>query len=181
MALALDHDSTRLLGRVVEATVYPGQLDMRAEVSTTPTATNAMAEIDDLMRAGFSPGFLIHETETLSEGDRGFDENEMFQIVVTRWEPYEISSTAIPRNRDAKLRGVASMNSNGIMDAPEILSREDMIGLSLSAARQVLASGKGSDSQRSRLKAFFKLYAVGLESGLSRDLAATAARAETCA
>ena len=146
MALALDHDSTRLLGRVVEATVYPGQLDMRAEVSTTPTATNAMAEIDDLTRMGFSPGFLIHETETLSEGDRGYDETEMFQIVVTRWEPYEISSSAIPRNPNARLRGVASMSNviaidGGIMNAPEILNREDMIGLSLAAARQVLDSG----------------------------------------
>ena len=58
-----------------------------------------MAEVDDLMtRQGFSPGFLIHETETLSEGDPGYDPDQMFQIVVTRWEPYEISSsTAIPR------------------------------------------------------------------------------------
>ena len=185
LSLAIDHDTSRLMGRVVEGTIYAGRLDMLAEVSTTPTATNTMAEIDDLTRAGFSPGFLIHEAETLSEGDRGFDENEMFQIEVTRWTPYEISSTAVPRSPDARLKGVASMGTviamdDGIMNAPEILNREDMIGLSLAAGRKVLASGKGSAAQRAKLTEFYKLFDAGLESGLSRDLAATAARAETC-
>ena len=138
-----------------------------------------MAEIDDLTRAGFSPGFLIHETKTLSEGDRGYDPDQMFQIDVTLWEPYEISSTAIPRNPNAKLRGVASM-SHTMFSSPEILHREDMVGLSLAAGREVLRSGQGSERQRSRLKAFFKLFDAGVERGLSRDVAATAARAETC-
>ena len=177
MSLAIDHDTTRLMGRVTEGTIHSGRLDMEAEISTTATATEAMAEVDDLTRAGFSPGFLIHETETLSEGDRGYDETEMFQIVVTRWEPYEVSSTAIPRSPDARLKGVASMNSNGIMDAPEILHREDLIGLSLAAGRQVLASGKGSAAQRSKLREFFRLFDAGLENGLTRDKAATAAKA----
>ena len=156
---------------------------MEAEVSTTPTATEAMREIDDLTRAGFSPGFLIHETETLSEGDRGYDPDQMFQIVVTRWEPYEISSTAIPRSPDARLKGVASMNKSnvamddGIMDVPELVSREDVIGLSLAAARKVLASGQGSAAQRAKLREFFTLYDAGVERGLSRDAAAQAAKA----
>ena len=71
------------------------------------------------------------------------------------------------------------MNSNGIMDAPEILHREDLIGLSLAAARKVLASGQGSAAQRAKLQQFFKLFDAGVSAGLSRDLAATAARAET--
>ena len=179
LSLAVDHDTSRLMGRVTKGTIHSGRLDMLAEVSNTATATEAMAEVDDLTRAGFSPGFLIHETETLSEGDPDYDETEMFQIEVTRWEPYEISSTCIPRSPDARLRGVASMNSNGIMDAPEILHREDLIGLSLAAARQVLASGQGSAAQRAKLQQFFKLFDAGVSAGLSRDLAATAARAET--
>ena len=61
MALAVDHNTSRLMGRVTEATVFDGRLDMKAEVGDTATATEAMREIDDLMRAGFSPGFLIHE------------------------------------------------------------------------------------------------------------------------
>ena len=183
LSLAIDHDAGRLMGRITGATVYDGRLDMEAEVSTTPTATEAMREIDDLTRAGFSPGFLIHETETLSEGDRGYDPDQMFQIVVTRWEPYEISSTAIPRSPDARLKGVASMNKSnvamddGIMDVPELVSREDVIGLSLAAARKVLASGKGSAAQRSKLTEFFTLFDAGLERGLSRDVAAQAAKA----
>ena len=184
MSLAIDHDTSKLMGRITEATIHPGRLDMKAEISSTATATEAMAEVDDLTRAGFSPGFLIHETETLSEGDPGYDESEMFQIVVTRFEIYEVSSTAIPRSPDARLKGVASMGNviamdDGSMDAPEILHREDLVGLSLAAARQVLASGKGSERQRSKLKAFFKLFDAGVSAGLSRDLAATAAKAET--
>ena len=85
MSLAVDHDTTRLMGRVTEGTIHSGRLDMLAEVGDTPTARSAMMEIDDLSRQGFSPGFLVHETETLSEGDPGYDESEMFQIVVTRW------------------------------------------------------------------------------------------------
>ena len=122
MALAVDHNTSRLMGRVTEATVFDGRLDMKAEVGDTATATEAMREIDDLMRAGFSPGFLIHEVRILDEDDDSYDPDQYMQVVCTKWEPYEVSSTAIPRNRDAKLRGVASMNS-AIMDAPELVSR----------------------------------------------------------
>ena len=175
LSLAIDHDAGKLMGRITEATIHPGRLDMEAEISNTPTATSAMSEIDDLTRAGFSPGFLIHETETLSEGDRGYDESEMFQIVVTRWEPYEISSTAIPRNPNARLRGVASM-SHTMFEAPEILHREDMIGLSLAAGREVLRSGSGTAAQREKLTEFFEAFDVALANGLSRDVAAQAAK-----
>ena len=184
MSLAVDHDTSRLMGRVTEGTIHSGRLDMRAEVSNTATAMEAMIEIDDLTRAGFSPGFLVHEIETLSEGDRGYDENEMFQIVVTRFEIYEVSSTAIPRSPDARLKGVASMGNviamdDVITDAPELVSTSDLVGLSLAAGREVLASGQGSERQRSRLTAFFKLFDAGVSAGLSRDLAATAAKAAT--
>ena len=181
LSLALDHDTARLMGRITEATIHSGRLDMRAEVSNTATATEAMAEIDDLTRAGFSPGFLIHETETLSEGDPGYDKSEMFQILVVRWEPYEISSTAIPRSPDARLKGVASMGNVIAMDdvitgAPELVSREDPIGLSLVAGREILASGQGSAAQRAKLQEFFKLFDAGLENGLTRDVVAQAAK-----
>ena len=183
MSLAIDHDTAKLLGRITEATVYPGQLDMRAEISNTATATEAMAEVDDLTRAGISPGFLIHETEVIDADHADYDEDQMFQIEVTRWEPYEISSTAIPRNPNAKLKGVASMSNviamddGKIMDAPEILNREDVIGLSLAAGREVLASGQGSERQRAKLEEFFKVFEAGRKRGLSRDVAAQAAKA----
>ena len=179
MALCVDHNTSALMGRVTEATVYPGRLDMVAEVGDTPTATEAMAEIDDLMRAGFSPGVLIHEVRILDEDDESYDPDQYMQICCEKWEPFEISSTAIPRNRDAKLRGVASMNSNEIMDAPELVSTSDLVGLSLAAGRQVVASGKGSAAQRSKLAEFFKLFDAGLERGLTRDVAAGAAKSLT--
>ena len=175
MALAVDHNEGRLMGRVFEGTVHSGRLDMLAEVSTTATAKEAMAEIDDLTRAGFSPGFLIHETEIIDPDDPAYDEREMFQIEVTRWEPYEISSSAIPRNRDARLKGVASMGTT-MLETPELVSTSDLIGLSLAAGREVLRSGSGSESQREKLTEFFEAFDAGLERGLSRDVAAAAAK-----
>ena len=67
--------------------------------------------------------------------------------------------------------------SHTMFEAPEILHREDMVGLSLAAARQVLDSGKGSERQRAKLTEFFKLFDTGLENGLTRDVAAQAAKA----
>ena len=110
LSLAIDHDVSKLMGRVVQATVYDGRLDMSAEISTTATATEAMEEIDDLTRAGFSPGFLIHKVRILDDDDDSYDPGQYMQIVCEKWEPYEISSTAIPRNPNARLRGVASMS-----------------------------------------------------------------------
>ena len=181
LSLATDHDVTRLLGRITEATIHGGLLDMRAEVSNTPQAKSTMSEIDDLTRLGFSPGFLVIETEVIDADSPDYDESEMFQIRVTKWMPFEISSTAIPRSPDARLRGVASMGNVIDMDtitgAPEVVSTSDLIGLSLEAGRQVLASGKGSAAQRATLKQFYALFNAGLERGLTRDVAAQAAKA----
>ena len=178
MALALDHDTTRLMGRVVEGTIYDGRLDMKAEVGDTPTARSAMAEIDDLTRAGFSPGFLISKVRILDEDDESYDPDQYMQVVCEKWEPYEISSTAIPRNRDARLKGVASMG-DVIMDAPDLVSTSDLVGMSLAAGREVLASGQGTERQRAKLEEFYKVFDAGLERGLSRDVAAAEAKAET--
>ena len=175
LSLSIDHDTSRLMGRVFEATIGSGRLAMLAEVGDTPTAISAMTEIDDLMRAGFSPGFIIHETEVIDPDHPDYDEDQYMQVICTKWEPYEISSTAIPRNPNARLRGVASM-SHTMFEAPEILHREDMVGLSLAAGREVLRSGSGSASQREKLKEFYAAFDAGLERGLSRDLAAQAAK-----
>ena len=187
LSLAVDHDVSRLAGRIVEGTIHGGyagraaRLDMKAEVASTATGDDTLAEIDDLTRQGFSPGFLIDETEVIDPDDPDYDERQMFQIRVTKWMPFEISSTAVPRSIDARLKGVAAMGNVLAMDdvitgAPEIVHREDMIGLSLSAGRVALRSGQGSKVQREKLEEFFKAYETGLENGLSRDAAATAAK-----
>ena len=66
--------------------------------------------------------------------------------------------------------------SNTMFEAPEILHREDMVGLSLAAGREVLRSGSGTAAQRAKLQEFFKLFDAGLERGLTRDVAAQAAK-----
>ena len=52
-----------------------------------------------------------------------------------------------------------------------------MIGLSLAAGREVLRSGQGSASKREKLKEFYAAFETGIENGLSRDVAAQAAKA----
>ena len=71
------------------------------------------------------------------------------------------------------------MNSNAIMDVPELVSREDPIGLSLAAGRVVLRTGKRSASQREKLAEFFKNFETALENGLEREQAAAKAKAAT--
>ena len=97
LSLAIDHDVTRLMGRVTEGTIGSGRLDMLAEISSTATATEAMAEVDDLTRAGFSPGFLIHEVRILDEDDDSYDPDQYMQIVCEKWEPTRFR---LPRFRE---------------------------------------------------------------------------------
>ena len=59
------------------------------------------------------------------------------------------------------------------------VARGGAIGLSLAAGREVLASGQGSERQRAKLTEFYKVFDAGLERGLSRDVSAAEAKAET--
>ena len=189
MALAVDHDVTRLAGRVISATITPGKLDMVAEIGNTPTAKQALAEMREYMRRGFSPGFVISAAEPLPADDPAFDK-DLMQTVITDFMPYEASTTAIPRSGRALLRGIASME--GIMDgsmegrpmttqttgldAPEIVHFDDPVGLSISAGRAALRSGKGSKLQRKRLGEFFRVFDDERAAGRSQDEAAALAK-----
>ena len=97
LSLAIDHDPTKPAGRVVSLQVGGGVVSGAAEVADTPRGLDLYSEIRDGLRVGISPGFVIHETEEVN----GDGDSFTFDIRVTMWEPYEVSSTAIPRNSDA--------------------------------------------------------------------------------
>ena len=178
LALAADHDpEARLMGRITSATVRPGDLAMTAEVGQTPIARALYSEIQDGIRTGFSPGFLVHGTEMLDDGDADYDPGYMLQMRVTKWEPYECSATAIPRNPAAilKRRFQMSMTSATRTHEPELVSTDDPLGLSLAAGRVALASGQGSRVQRERLSKFFAAYDDAVLDGKTRDEAARTA------
>ena len=54
-----------------------------------------------------------------------------------------------------------------ITGAPELVSTSDLIGMSLAAGREVLASGQGSERQRAKLEEFFKVFAAGQRRALA--------------
>ena len=179
LSLCVDHDTSALMGRIFEARVEGGRVSMKAEVGQSTRAVATLAEIDDGLRSGFSPGFLVHEAAPLEKSDPAYDEDAFLQVEITRWESYECSSTAIPRNSEALLRadmgGLMTTQTQGLQ-APEIVSIDDPVGLSLSAGRQALRDGKGTAKQRVKLSEFFSTYDDLRGSGQSRDSAAAAAR-----
>ena len=185
VALAADHNAENLVGRVVEARISGGRITMSAEIGRSDYAARILAEIDDGLRVGFSPGFLVLEAEPLRNTDPAYDD-EAFQVEITKHQIYEASSTAQPRNLDAVLLsmgGAQSMNGsmNGstnmeVLGGPEIVHIDDEIGLALSTARVALRSGRGSKSQRKKLEAFISTYDDLRAEGQGRDGGSTCRR-----
>ena len=184
LALAIDHDVTRLMGRIVSATVGGGRVEMIAEVGDTPTALRALDESDQGMRRGFSPGFLINSTAPLPKEDPDYDSKAFAQVLITSWEAYEVSSSAIPRSIDAVL--TASMNDGGMMntngsgtagmEAPALVSIDNMVELGVVTLRMALNSGQGTEEQRVKMTLFFETYDALVGRGEAEEVAAEAAK-----
>ena len=178
LPFAADHDPNgRLVGRILEARIGGGEVRMLAEVGTTETALGVLEEIDDGSRSGFSPAFLILGSEPIKKSDPDYDEDAIMGASITLWQPYEVSSTSIPRNPQALLKGVASMDTQtGMMEAPQLVSIDDPVSLSLSAGRVALRSGKGTRVQRRKLSEFFASFDDARAAGASQEQAAQSAR-----
>ena len=99
MSLLADHDGTRPLARVREARIEDGVGYARVETphKDPPRAAPYLEEIRAGLRTGISPGFIIHASEIIEDSD-----GEIV-LEITLWEPYEISSTPIPRMRSVGL------------------------------------------------------------------------------
>ena len=173
LSFAADHNPDRPIGRVTAMSIASKVVYGSAEISESPFAQQILGEIREGSRLGISPGFLIAETEI---EDRGSGPDD-FRVSVTQWEPFEISSTAIPRNSRARIstiqRGL-SMNSD--INAPQLVSTDDMIGLSLQAARVAIRTRQGTDAQRARLGRMLSTFETSLSAGASRQQAAADAR-----
>ena len=99
MSFLADHDGSKPIGRVISGKIgQDGVAYATVEMADTPRAREYLAEIDAGIRSGTSPGFIVHEARALREEDDEYDSKEFMQIDITRWEPYEISSTPIPKN-----------------------------------------------------------------------------------
>ena len=93
LSMLADHNGSQPLGRVERARIEGevGYAEVRLE--STKRSEPYIEELRAGIRDGISPGFLIHEAEIRETADGDF------ATVITRWEPYEISSTPIPRMR----------------------------------------------------------------------------------
>ena len=120
IALAVDHDSEKLIGVVASITFKASRVYGTASYITGDLTDRIRSEIDQRARRGISPGFLVHEYE-IDSGDT---------FIVTLWEPFEVSTTAIPRNPEAivlNLGGPAMTLQEAT--GPDVVNLSDLAGL----------------------------------------------------
>ena len=174
MSLLRQHNDDDPVGRVlslqhVQDRTGAWAIFGEAEIADIPRGKETLEELRTGARLGVSPAFLIREID--------FDDD--FNMQVKQSEIFELSLVTGPRFYGARVLNMEASMSTKNGKVHNVVSTSDLTGLSLAAAREVLRSGGGSERQRSKLKAFFKLFDAGVSAGLSRDLAATAAKAET--
>ena len=171
MSLLRQHNDDDPVGRVlslqhVQDRTGAWAIFGEAEIADIPRGKETLAELRTGARLGVSPAFLIREID--------FDDD--FNMQVKQSEIYELSLVTGPRFYGARVLNMEASMSTTNGKVHNVVSTSDLTGLSLAAAREVLRSGKGSERQRSKLEEFFTAFDAGLERGLSRDVAAAAAK-----
>ena len=104
-----------------------------------PRAHDYLKEVRAGLRKGISPGFLVHEAKPSERPDAG-----QYDLDIVLWEPYEISSTGIPRNSKARIvMEVHRMNVRTLEGAgsPRLVSTSDPDTLMVEALRISLTAG----------------------------------------
>ena len=97
LAFVADHDSTKILGKIDSLACEGGNVYAIATIYDFPRSREIINEIRSGSRQGISPGFIVNSAEKDPDGDGPLP------LVITSWQPYEISSTAIPRGLSAKV------------------------------------------------------------------------------
>ena len=110
MPLLADHDPSLPIGRIRRARIEGRTLYQEAEIIKSPRNRPFIAELRRGLRDGLSPGFIIHEAEVEESENGGFS----LDTTVTLWEPYETSSTAVPRNPNAAV--IAGLDGMDVID-----------------------------------------------------------------
>ena len=175
LPLVADHDPAgKLVGRILSADFTETTLRMTAEWGTTPIAVAVRGEVDDGVRSGASPGFLVKTARVLKEGDRGYNKRQLMQLVVTSYEIFEASLTAIPRNPNARVHGRLSMTTDTTLGAPELVNTSDLFGLQIAVVRKAL-DGDCPEPRRTQLSAFITDYDKRRAAGQDEEAAALAA------
>ena len=91
-----DTTATRRWVKVNRAEIHDGVAYASVRLESTTRSEPFLEELRQGIRDGISPGFLILAAEFVEE------ENDVVMLI-TRWQPFEISSTPIPRMMSASL------------------------------------------------------------------------------
>lgn len=170
---ALDHDTERLAGRVPSSTIEGGVLYAQIEVADVPNGHKFLAEYDAGLRQGVSPGFLVLDA-TMTEGKDG-----ELEMTVTRFEPFEYSSTAIPRGKNARVVSRYSQGGKAMTmtdtGQPKLVSTSDIPSLEVEACRVALKGSTGKPKQRGTMRLFVDEYDRLIGTGMDANTAATRA------
>ena len=124
MAFLADHDGTIPIGKVRRTSVKGGSVYASVDLVSTKRNAGYLEELRGGLRDGTSPGFLVHAAE-ITEIDDGD-----YLARITLWEPYEISSTPIPRNPSVGILKLDCSPSN------KSASNEGAFGVDLSAGQR---------------------------------------------
>ena len=96
LSLLAGHDSETPLGRVTRAELHDGVGYMSVRLESTTRAEPYLEELRAGTRIGISPGFIILESQFIEE------DNEVI-MEITRFQPYEVSATSIPKMMSAAI------------------------------------------------------------------------------
>ena len=148
LRLLIDHDIERPIGHVVALTATGKAVVGRAELVETDATRGPIQDVNAGLKAGLSFGFIILATRLVKEGEPGYLKDVM-RLVVSRWQPYELSCTAAPR-------GVRSKITGGLTGAPE----REAASVSASVDTRTAARPKTKTTTRPRRS---------LDAGLERE------------
>ena len=104
LAFLAGHDGDAPLGQVNRAEIHDGVAYASVRLESTTRSEPFLEELRQGIRDGISPGFLILAAEFVEE------DNDVVMLI-TRWQPFEISSTPIPRMMSASLLRIAGSPS----------------------------------------------------------------------
>ena len=96
LAFLAGHNGDAPLGQVARAEIHDDVGYMNVRLESTVRSEPFLEELRAGIRDGISPGFMIIESEFVEE------HNDVVMLI-TRWQPYEISSIPIPRMMGASL------------------------------------------------------------------------------
>lgn len=100
LSLLADHQGDTPLGIIKRASIRDRTLYATADLIETERSGPFIEDVSAGLKRGVSPGFLIHEAEFVQT-----DDGELM-LEISRWEPFEFSISAIPRNPNAAIVSV---------------------------------------------------------------------------